>query len=180
MRTGLLLTVFAFLATVPVLAQAPAPVKAPNIVAVVPPPLSSVPSSSVGCTPINPCAVFTPALGDVTMPAPDVVPQPDLPATAAAPAARPPSGPATAAGPAVQCPPMPGARGAFAGRGAGRGGEGRGAFAGRGEGRGAFSGRGEGRGTFAGRGQFGGRGAIPPECLPAQAGRGNPPAGGPR
>lgn len=99
----------------------------PPTVAVVSPPLSSV-SSSGGCTPINPCAVATPALGNAPLPAPEMPAQPDLPA-ASAPAAS-----AGAAMPAAQAPrlangncPPAGGRARFAGRGgngqaAGRGG----------------------------------------------------------
>src|SRR5690606_34164190 len=112
-RTAMLLAALVLLSAPPVLAQVKG---APGIVAVAPPPLSAVPSSNSGCTPVNPCAVATPALDRVALPAPAPVPQPDRPA--AAPAGVAGSGSAAQAASPVRCPPRAGARG---GRGAGRG-----------------------------------------------------------
>lgn len=141
---------------------------ASETVAVVSPPLSAVRPSG-GCTPVNPCAVATPALSDVTLPAPESPPQPQDASGAVAgatPAAAPAPAQATAPGAnaaQANCPPLQGrGRGDFAGRGGAPGGQGRGDFAGRaGQGRGGFAGRfGQGRdGGGAGRGNGpGGRG----------------------
>jgi len=160
-RSACLAVVCVLLAAMPVLAQVRG---APGIVAVVPPPLSSVPTNSNGCTPSNPCAVATP-LGGLAMSAPEAAPQSNPSGTTETPAAPPAAGRAATA--QANCP-APGARG---GRGPTGRGEGRGAFAGRGY----FAGRGgEGRGAFAGRGR-----GLPPNCLPQGPGRGNPanPAG---
>jgi hypothetical protein len=124
----------------------------PPTVAVVSPPLSSV-SSSGGCTPINPCAVATPALGNAPLPAPEMPAQPDLPA-AAAPAAS-----AGAATPATQapriansdCPPAGGQRRA---QFAGRGGNGQAAGRGGAEGLRRFAQAGARDGSAGGRGRF--------------------------
>jgi hypothetical protein len=186
------LVAFSLLAAMPVLAQVRG---APNAVATVSPPLGAVSSNSNGCSPANPCAIATPALGGAVMPVAEPAPQSSP--SAAAPSAAAATAPAPAGRGAQADCPTPGAGRGFGrgpgqqgqGRGdfAGRGGEGRGAFAGRGEGRGAFAGRGEGRGQGAGRAGFTGRGpggGFPPNCLPGrgpgQPGRGNPPAAAPR
>lgn len=141
MRIGFLLVVFPLLAAPPALAQVKG---APGIVAVAPPPLSSVPGPSTsGCTPVNPCAVVTPALDSVSLPAPVTAPQPDLPTRAPAQAAPRPA-PAARSSSQIPCPP-------FAGLRAGRG-------------------PGAGRAAGAGRALAPGRGAMPPECLPQQGG----------
>lgn len=101
----------------------------PQTVATVSPSLSTADASRSGCTPINPCAVAAPALGNATLPAPEMPPQPALSAatdTMPDPAsAAPPQRTANA-----DCPPARG-RGAFAGR-AGNGARGR--VSGRGQG----------------------------------------------
>lgn len=85
----------------------------PPTVAVVSPPLSNSSIGPGGCTPLNPCAVAAPALGNAILPAPETPPQPDLSAAAT-------QDPAPAR-PTADCPPVRG-RGAFAGRaGSGRG-----------------------------------------------------------
>ena len=116
-----LLFLGAALAAGPVLAKVTG---APDTVAVVSPPLSTSAAARGGCTPINPCAVTSPDLGNVSLPAASMPPQPDLPATndappAAAPAAAAPAAPGRVQAANPNCPPA-GARGPggqFAGRG---------------------------------------------------------------
>jgi hypothetical protein len=154
-----LLLLGATLAAGPVLAKITG---APDTVAVVSSPLGTSNTTKNGCTPVNPCAVVTPALGSVTMSTPEMPAQPDLPASPAA-AADAPAAPATPAGAAQaaanpNCPPA-GARGQFVGRngqgtrGAGQGG----GQAGRGEGFRRFAQAGSRNGGAEGGGRgFGG------------------------
>jgi hypothetical protein len=113
----------------------------PPTVAVVSPPLSNSSIGPGGCTPLNPCAVAAPALGNAILPAPETPPQPDLSAAATqdpAPAQR-----------TADCPPARG-RGAFAGR--------------------AANGRGDGDRRFARAGSGGaGRGAESRGVAPGDA-----------
>jgi translation initiation factor IF-2 len=154
---GGLLLLGAALAAGPVLAKVTG---VPETVAVVTPALSSVTTSRAGCTPLNPCAIVTPALGNAPLPTPETPAQPDLPATTDAPAANAPAAPSPArtAAASPNCPPA-GARGAFArGQFAGRAGQ---PGQGRGEGSRGFGGRNGGAGRGAGTGgamAAGGRG----------------------
>jgi hypothetical protein len=144
----------------------------PPTVAAVSPPLSSV-SNGGGCTPVNPCAVVTPALGNAPLPAPEMPAQPDLSAatqtSATAPAAQAPRAASS------DCPPAGGQRRAqFAGRGGnGPGAGGRGGAEGfrRFAQAGARNGNGEG-GRGAGNGQGRGQPARGADGCP------RPPASG--
>lgn len=137
---------------------------APDTVAAVSPAISTVTTAKTGCTPINPCAIVTPALGSATLPTPDMPAQPSRAASTGATvptAPNPPAGAAPAQAANPNCPPA-GARGGFAGgqRGAGQ-------FAGRGQAGGAGRGQqlaqngrgGGGQGRGEGRGQGFVRGA---------------------
>jgi hypothetical protein len=138
-----LLLLGATLAAGPVLAKITG---VPDLTAAVSPAISSFNATKSGCTPINPCAMVTPALGSVTMPVPEMAAQPDLPTSTAAAAAPAGAAPARAANP--NCPPA-GARRGFArsqNGGAGRGQQ----FAKNGRGGG---GQGRGQGRDEGRGQ---------------------------
>jgi hypothetical protein len=119
----------------------------PPTVATVSPPLSNANTGHGGCTPINPCAVATPALGNATLPVPEMPVQPNLSAVddPAAPSAVPAQRSANA-----DCPPARG-RGALAGR----------AGNGRGEGGRRLAQAGAGRNGGVGRGAAGrGRGGV--------------------
>src|SRR4051812_28019778 len=108
LRLAALCAGLALPALVPAWAPAFAQVRgAPDTVAVVSPPVSSVSVNQNGCTPVNPCAVVTPALGSAPLPQPETPPQPNLPGTSSAPAA---TMPARAAAAPADCPPV-GARG---------------------------------------------------------------------
>lgn len=110
-RLACLLSLGAALVAAPVLG---AVTGAAPTVAVVSPPLSKV-TTSGGCTPINPCAVVTPALDNAPLPAPENSAQPDLPAdTPSVAGAAAPAPPRTAN---ATCPPARGGqRRSFAGR----------------------------------------------------------------
>lgn len=150
-----LLFLGATLAAGPVLAKITG---APDTVAVVSPSLSTSNATTTGCTPANPCAVVTPALGSVTMSTPEMPAQPDLPADTAAGKPAAPAAPAGAAQTAAKpnCPPAGdgfrrfaragnrngGAEGGGRGFGGGVGGTGRGQQMAQNGGAGAGRGRG--------------------------------------